>query len=210
MFDTYQQADSASLKVVIAIKDFFNKLKKINCDISLISIVSISYSHPVSFSGSSSLFSDEKLSSKIPFGWFLINFLKKLLHRIVLGEGGFICLVTARDMQEYKIGITLKVLMSQGKSHQIFDQISRFHDDITYRIINVIITAAILTRRQQNLNCTKHKFVNFPHPSQLCWKFYLNMSGRFCIIEWQTGIQPWHHLDFKIVKKDHIFTIHTP
>lgn len=98
---------------------------------SLISIVSMSHSHPVSFSGSSSLFSDEKLSSKITFGWFLINVLKKLLRRIVHREGGFICLVTARDMQEYKIGISLKVLMSLGKSHQIFDQISRFHDEIT-------------------------------------------------------------------------------
>lgn len=64
-------------------------------------------------------------------------------------------MVTARDMQEYKIGISSKVLMSLGRSHQIFDQISRFHDEITNRIINVIKTAAILTQRQQNRNCTK-------------------------------------------------------
>lgn len=183
MFDTYQQAYSASLEVVLAMKDMFNKFKKINCDISLISIVSISHSHPVSFSGSSSLFSEEKLSSKITFGWFLINFVKKLLHRIVHWQGGFICLVTVRDMQEYNIGISLKVLMSLGRSHQILDQISRFHDGITNRIINVMKTAAILTRRQKNRNCTKDELVNFPHPSQLCWKFYLNRSGRFCIIE---------------------------
>lgn len=58
---------------------------------------------------------------------------KKASHWIVNGGGEFICSLLVRDKQVYTAAISLKFLWAYGRSHQTFDQISRFPDEITMR-----------------------------------------------------------------------------